>query len=254
VSATDNAANAQLIKLARTLCVPVEQLAYLADVPEADIRAFRLQVADLLFESQSGGLRRVASASKVIPTPAIAKMLARNHNALLAARMSAVFDPVHAVDVAKRLPVDFLADIASQLDSRRSTPLIAGLPVDTVVAVAKELAKREDWVTLGDLVAAISDDAARDTEAVLDGTALVRSAYLVDDAAYLERFVNLASEAKLAEMLRAAAEYDLWSEYGPTLAVLSESAIDAVRTAAEQLPPDLRDRALAEIADRRTDP
>jgi hypothetical protein len=114
------------------------------------------------------------------------------------------------------------------------------------------LAARQDWITLGDLVATISDDAARAAEASLDGVGLVRSAYWVDDAEHLERFVGLVSASKLTEMLMAAAEHDLWSEYRATLAVLSDSAVEAVRAAAGQLPPDQRDRALAEIDGRRS--
>jgi hypothetical protein len=247
---TDPKHSAQLLKLARTLDVPVEQLAYLAEVPDQDLREFRRQVTDLFVEGQEAGLHRVAQAAKLIPAPITAKMVARNRSALLAARMSGVLDPGHAVDVAKRLPVDLLADIAALLDPRHSAAIIGGLPEAAIVAVGKELAAREDWITLGDLVASISDKAARATEAALDGIALVRSAFLVDDAAHLERFVNLAARDKLTEMLSATAEHDLWSDYRGTLAVLSESAIDAVRAAAEELPEQQRARALAEIADR----
>ncbi|MEU7141898.1 hypothetical protein ABZ942_20770 [Nocardia sp. NPDC046473] len=245
-----DAATAQVTKLARTLGVPVERLAYLADVSAADVRDFRFQVADLLFESQSGGLRKTAAAAKVIPAPVIAKLVARNRNALLAARMAGVLEPSHAVDVAKRLPVDFLAEVAPLLDARRSAYIIAGVPTDTIVAVAKLLAEQADWITLGDLMAAISDAAARAAQAALDGTALIRAAFLVDDAEHLERLVALVSAAKLAEMLGAAAEHDLWDEYRSTLDGLSGSALAAVRAAVDQLPPEHRDRALAEIADR----
>ncbi|WP_433204563.1 hypothetical protein ACQP1G_16190 [Nocardia sp. CA-107356] len=251
---TDPGNTVQLLKLARTLGVPAEQLTYLVEVPDADLREFRRQVTDLFIEGQVAGLHRVAQASKVIPTAITAKMVARSRGALLAARMSGVLDPAHAVDVAKRLPVDFLADIAARLDPRHSAAIIGGLPEATVIAVGKELAAREDWITLGDLVASISDKAARATEAALDGVALVRSAFLVDDPAQLERFVNLASRDKLTEMLRATAEYDLWPEYRRTLDVLSESAIDEVRAAAEELPAEQRARTLTEIADRRTAP
>ncbi|WP_433664496.1 hypothetical protein ACQPW1_21530 [Nocardia sp. CA-128927] len=245
-----DAASAQLIKLARTLGVPVEQLAYLADVPAADIRDFRFQVADLLFESQSGGLRKTAAAAKVIPAPVIAKLVARNRNALLAARMADVLEPSHAVDVAKRLPVDFLAEVAPLLDPRRSAYIIAGVPTDTIVAVGKLLAKHEDWITLGDLMGTISDNAARAAQSALDGTALIHAAVLVDDVEHLERMVGLVSEAKLAEMLRAAAEHDLWDEYRSTLDGLSDTALATVRAAVDQLPPEHRDRARTELADR----
>ncbi|MEV5833325.1 hypothetical protein [Nocardia sp. NPDC052112] len=245
------APTAQLLKLARTLGVPVEELDYLGDVSDADLQAFRRQVTDLFVAGQEPGLRRVAQASKVIPTPITAKMVARSRGALLAARMSGVLDPSHAVDVAKRLPVDFLADIAARLDPRHSAAINGGLPEATVVAIGKELAAREDWITLGDLVASISDIVARATESALDGIALVRSACLVDDATQLARFVNLVSPDKLTEMLCATAENDLWSEYRGILDALSEAAVDVVRVAAEQLPAEQRTRALAEIAERR---
>ncbi|MFE5460250.1 hypothetical protein [Nocardia sp. NPDC056564] len=246
-----DATSAQLIKLARTLGVPVGQLAYLADVPAADVRDFRFQVADLLFDSQSGGLRKVAAAAKVIPAPVIAKLVARSRNALLAARMAGVLEPAHAVDVAKRLPVDFLAEVAPLLDPRRAAYLIAGVPTETIVAVGKILARQEDWITLGDLMAVVSDESVRAAQAALDGTALLHSAFLIDDAEHLERLVGLVSEQKLAEMLEAAAEHDLWDEYRSTLGGLSDSALTVVRAAVDRLPPEHRDRAHAEIADRR---
>ncbi|MFE9581754.1 hypothetical protein ACFYO1_35635 [Nocardia sp. NPDC006044] len=246
-----DATSAQIIKLARTLGVSADQLDYLTDVPAADVRDFRFQVADLLFDSQSGGLRKVAAAAKVIPAPVIAKLVARSRNALLAARMAGVLEPAHAVDVAKRLPVDFLAEVAPLLDPRRAAYLIAGVPTETIVEVGKLLARQEDWITLGDLMAVVSDESVRAAQAVLDGAALLHSAFLIDDAEHLERLVGLVSERKLAEMLEAAAEHDLWDEYRSTLGSLSDSALTVVRAAVDQLPPEHRDRALAEIADRR---
>ncbi|MEV0339525.1 hypothetical protein AB0H49_10900 [Nocardia sp. NPDC050713] len=248
---TAAATDPQLIKLARTLRVPVDDLGYLAEVPDTDLRLFRMQVADMLFDHQSVGLRRIAGAAKIIPTPILAKLVGHHHNALLAAKMSAVLDPGHAVEVAKRLPADFLADIAAQLDARRAATIIAGLPSATVADVAEVLAERADWITLGDLMASVSDDAARVTAAALDGLALTRTAFLVDEVAQLERFVGLVPEPKLADMLRATADHDLWAEFHTTLTALSPDAVESVRAAAAGLPGAQRDRALAEIEGRR---
>ncbi|MFC9440240.1 hypothetical protein ACFTVM_41035, partial [Nocardia sp. NPDC057030] len=137
------------------------------------------------------------------------------------------------------------------LDPRRAAYLIAGVPTETIVAVGKILARQEDWITLGDLMAVVSDESVRAAQAALDGTALLHSAFLIDDAEHLERLVGLVSEQKLAEMLEAAAEHDLWDEYRSTLGGLSDSALTVVRAAVDRLPPEHRDRAHAEIADRR---
>lgn len=244
---TDPVASAQLDKLARTLHVPVDTIAYLADVPDADLRTFRIQVADMLHASQSKGLRPVAAAARIVPTPIAVKLMKRNGNPLFAARLAGVLEPSHAADVAKRLPAEFLADVATHLDSRRASVIVGGLPSAMVVEVATLLAARADWITLGDLVGAVSDEAAAATVAALDAMALLHSAYMVDDAEGLARFTALTSEAKRAEMLSAAAEHDLWAEFRPTVADLSADAVAALETAAATLPPAQRDRALAEL-------
>ncbi|WP_067846030.1 hypothetical protein [Nocardia lijiangensis] len=244
---TAPAADPQLVKLARTLHVSVDDLGYLADVPDTELRLFRFQVADMLFDHQSVGLRRIGRAAKVIPTPILVKLVGRHRNALLAAKMSAVLDPGHAVEVARRLPPDFLADIAAQLDARRAATIIAGLPSATVVSVAEQLAARADWITLGDLMSSISNEAARATAAALDGLALTRTAFLVDEAGQLERFVGLVPAPKLADMLHATADHDLWAEFRTTLSALSPDAVQSMRAAAAGLPAVQRDRALAEI-------
>jgi hypothetical protein len=240
-------ANVGLIKLARTLRVPVERFDYLADVPEADIAAFRQQVADMLFEYQSRRLAGIAAAARVLPGPVVAKLVRLKPNALLTAGAAGVMEPAHAVDIAKRLPAAFLAEVAAQLDSRRTARIIGKLPTKVVVQVAEEVARREDWMTLGDLVAVVADDAAEATVAALGGIALVESARMVDDPQSLARFADLLPEAKVAELLNAVAEQDLWHELRPLLRTLPESSIAIAVATAEKLPADRRDRALAEI-------
>lgn len=237
-----------LTKLARTLQVPPARIAFLTDVPEADLAAFRAQVADMLFESQSRRLSRIAAAARVLPAPVTAKLVQLKPNALLTAGAAGLLEPGHAVDVAKRLPTAFLAQVAARLDSRRSERIIGKLPTKTIVQVAEQLARARDWVTLGDLVGVVSDDVAKATVAVLSGSALVQAARMVDDPASLTRFTGLLSETKMAEMITVVAEEDLWDQLRPTLLALPDSARALATAAAEKLPADHRTRALAEIA------
>jgi hypothetical protein len=237
-----------LIKLARTLAVPVERLAFLTDVPVADLLALRRQVADMLFASQSKRLAGVAAAARVLPGPVTAKLVQLKPNALLAAGTAGLLEPGLAVDIAKRLPPALLAQMAARLDPRRAEQIIARLPAKTMVAVAEHLARAEDWVTLGDLVGVVSDDAGRATAATLTGYALVQSARMVDDPAALSHFAGLLAEPTIARMLRVVAEQELWDDLRPTLLALPDSARALARTAAETLPAADRARALAEIA------
>jgi hypothetical protein len=202
----------------------------------------------MLFEALSRRLARIAAAARILPAPIIAKLVRLKPNALLTAGTAGVLEPAQAVDIAKRLPVGFLADVAAQLDARRGAGIIAELPTGTIVAVAEHLARQQDWITLGDLVGVVSDEAARATVAVLDGVALIHSARMVDDPEMLSRFAGLLSEAMIADMLDAVADHDLWEELRPVLAALPESATELAVAAAEKMPADRRERVLAEIA------
>ncbi|NUS42100.1 MAG: hypothetical protein HOQ24_00125 [Mycobacteriaceae bacterium] len=237
---------AQQRKLARTLHTAPAELDFLAGVPEADLLAFRRQVADYLFESHAQGLHRIAAATKIVPAALAAKLVGKVRNPVLAAKVAGVLDPGHAVDVAKRLPADFLAEVAAHLDTARSERIIGKLPVSLITDVAVRITRRGDWLTLAELVSVVPDDAAKRTLEALDPEALVRSGPLVDETEH-ERLVALISPAKIAEMLRVTAELDLWDELRPTTAALPESGKAAARTAAEQLPPAIRDKALSEL-------
>ena len=46
------------------------------------------------------------------------------------------------MDVAAKLPTEFLADVAVELDPRRASDVIAGMPAEQVAAVTRELTRR----------------------------------------------------------------------------------------------------------------
>ena len=124
---------AEVLKIARLLDVDEAELAYLADVPAADLRDFRAKATDRLFTS-APGLARAAAVAKLIPSKLVASIAQRAFGPVLCARAAGGADPGKAVDVAKHLPPDFLADVAVHLDPRRVATIIAGVPMELVGA------------------------------------------------------------------------------------------------------------------------
>lgn len=61
----------ETLKLARVLGAPAERFGYLRQVPLEDLRRFREQVTDVLFDARLGVLQRIAAASRLL----LAKML-----------------------------------------------------------------------------------------------------------------------------------------------------------------------------------
>ncbi|MTD57188.1 hypothetical protein [Amycolatopsis pithecellobii] len=144
--------DAEIRKLARALEVPPERLGYLRDVPVGELRALRARTTDVLYDAHLDVLERMAGASRLLPSPLLARLAERVFGPLLSARIAGLVEARHGVDIAKRLSSRFLADVAAELDPRRAAGIIAGLPAPVVTAVAAELARRRDWITIARFV------------------------------------------------------------------------------------------------------
>ena len=181
-------ADAEIRKLARVLGVPPERFGYLRTVPPADLRRLREQVTNTLFDAQLGVLERMAAASRLLPSPLLAKLAVKAFGPLLSARIAGLVDSGRGVEVAKRLPPPFLADVAAELDPRRAAGIIAGLPTPLVAAVATELARRADWITIARFVDHLPEQAIAVSMKAVPEQALPQVTALLDDpsrAAYL---------------------------------------------------------------------
>ena len=121
-------ARAEILKLARVLGREAGDLDYLEQIPSADIRALREQVTDVLFRAHGQALSRLAAASKLLPVGLVATIGERAFGPVLSARMTGMLEPARAVEMAAKLPVTFLADVAVNLDPRRASEVIAKIP------------------------------------------------------------------------------------------------------------------------------
>jgi hypothetical protein len=190
-------ADAEIRKLARVLGVPPERLAYLRDVPVADLRALREKATTALFDAHLGVLERMAGASKLLPVPVLAKIAERVFGPLLSARIAGLVDVHRGVDIAKRLDPRFLADVAAELDPRRAAGIIAGLPAPIVVKVASELARREDWITIARFVDHLPDSTITASLDAIPDEALPEVASMLDDPSRVHYIADLLPEHRL---------------------------------------------------------
>ncbi|MPY78653.1 MAG: hypothetical protein GEV04_09175 [Actinophytocola sp.] len=197
-------------RIARLLRLRPEQLSFLGDVDDADLIAFRGQLTSTLFDANAGVLTRLGSAAKLLPAPVLAKIAERVFGPLLCARIAGVIDPAKASEVAARLPVDFLTDVAVELDPRRVKQVIRALPNDMVADVARALARREDWITLGQFVGFLAEGHLTAAVDALDDVQLLRTAHTVDDVSAIPVVVDVVSTARLSALFTAAAQEDLF--------------------------------------------
>lgn len=190
-------ADAEIKKLARVLGVSPDRLEYLHDLPVSDLRVLREKVTTALFDAHLGVLERMAGASKLLPSPVLAKIAERVFGPLLSARIAGLVEVSRGVDIAKRLGPRFLADVAAELDPRRAKGIIAGLPAPIVVKVATELARREDWITIARFVDHLPDSTITASLDAIPDSALPQVAAMLDDPSRIRYLAELLPERRL---------------------------------------------------------
>jgi hypothetical protein len=225
----------EILRLARLVGAEPEDLSYLQYVAPQDIRDLREQVTVAMFDEDRQLLQRVATATKLIPAKLAAVIGERAFGPLLCARITGLLDPSRAVDIAARLPTDFLADLAVELDPRRASRVIAEIPPKQMAEVTRELAEREEFIAMGGFVGHLSEAALRAALDVIDDETLLLTAYVVEAKGNLAALLRLLPPERLEAIIRSAAELDLWRE-----------ALDVLRHVSERQRGQLGDLAAAQ--------
>ena len=225
----------EILKLARQVGCRPQALDYLEQLDPQDIRDLREQVTGVLFDADRQMLQRVAAATKLLPSKLTATIGESMFSPLLCARVTGLLDPHRAVDIAARLSTSFLADVAPYLDPRRASRVIAELPAEQVAEIAEELVRREQYITMGDVVGHLSKAATLAALAAIDDEALLRTAYVVESKGSLGSLVALIPAKRLTAIIRTASEADLWPE-----------ALDVIGHVSEHQRGELADIAAAQ--------
>ena len=236
--------HAEVLKLARLLGREPGELAYLEPLSPEDLRQLRDGVTEALYDGD-GSFGRLAAASRVLPTALTATIGQRAFGPLLSARLAGLLDPGRAVDVAAKLPPPFLADVATEMDPRRASELIAGLSPELIAETTAELVGRGEYVTMGRFVGHLQDDALVAAIAIMDDRALLEVAFVLEDKSQLSRLLTTLPRARIAGIIRAAADGGLWIEALDLLHHLTRPQRRAMVTATHALDPHQR-AAIAE--------
>ncbi|QXC59602.1 hypothetical protein KSP35_14555 [Aquihabitans sp. G128] len=237
-------ARAEVVRLARLLGTEPAELDHLADaLPPEAIRELRDRCVEVLFDAGSERLRGAASAAALLPTPVAASLAQKAMGPVLCALLAGSVDRRRTVDIADRLPPAFLAEVAIHLDPRRVPDVVAAMAPARVAAVTEELTARSEHVTMAQFVDHLTPEALDAALAVVDDDALLRTAFLVDDPARIDRIVTELPDERVVGLLAAARTSALWfevlaviDELGPRAkGRLADLAVDADRQVIEEL-------------------
>jgi hypothetical protein len=183
-----------------------------ADLPVADLRELRRQVSDALFNLDRPAFVRAAALSKAVPGAIAARLTEAILPPIISARVAEVLDPARAADLVTRLSESYVAEVAVRMDAARSPQVIEAIPAEKVGAVARELARREEWVVIGGFVSAVSPAALAAAVAAFSGEQLLRIGFVLDDPGRLDDIAGMLTGEQTAALVAAAAESALWAE------------------------------------------
>jgi hypothetical protein len=212
----------EILKLARLLDIDPDRLGYLEAVPADDLRRLRDKTTDRLFDADGHALQRVAAASRLLPAPLAASIGQRAFGPLLCARVAGRLDPGRGVELAGRMPSEFLAEVAVGLDPRRARDVIVRIPVEQIVEVTRVLVERREHVAMGRFVGHLSDEAIAAALEVIDDESLLRIVFVLEAKQRLDHVAGLLPEPRLGGLVRAAAKAKLWPEALDLLSHLGE--------------------------------
>jgi hypothetical protein len=251
------ATQAELIKLGRTLDVDPERLAFLQDIPAEQLRSMRAATYELMFSQDRELFARVAAFVQRLPARASVH-LAERVGPLLTARVAAEVPSARAAAIVLNTSTTFTADVATFLDPRSTHDLIRQLPLERVVAVARELIDRGDYITISRFVEFFADDAVRAVIDEIGEEALLRVAFFMGSKNRLDHLVRLVPQERLEALIRLVADesrdllspfvallvhvsYGLKRELGDLGAAQGEEVLDRIARAAQEqrLWPDV---------------
>lgn len=241
-------AEAELRKLAHQVGATPERLDFLAGVAPEALRTLRGQIGEALFQADRHQFGKVVAVSKLVPVALAARITEHALPPLLAARTAELLDLPRAVDMVRRLPARYLADVSAAMDPARAPEVLAAIPPAQVAAVGAELARRGEWVVMGGFVSVVSPAALRAAIAELSGEQLLRIAFVVDDLARLEQIGAMLTATQMDELLAAAVRHQLWRELDELLANLDATRPQPLAARYAAAPAAVRDSIEAAAA------
>lgn len=205
--------DAERIKLERLLGASEGSLAYLSTTHSSLVRAFREDFSDALYRRHQDNYARLAKLSRVLPVGVSAKLAETVLGAVLGAGVAGEMDPDRAGKLAGKLSAAFLAKLSVHLEPHRATKIIGKIPQAVIVAVAQELARKEEYITLARFVTAIDSQTLHAVmDAIPSADALLRVGIFVEQRESLSDLLEQLSDQRRQDILAAATKAKLWPQ------------------------------------------
>lgn len=230
-------------KLARVLRCAPEAVDFGDTLDVAAMRRLRNTISAALFDEHRPLFQKLADASKLLPASISAKLSEKVFGPLFSSRISGLLAVDKAISIAEKLHTDFLTDVTVEMDPRSATELLQRMPQAITLAVATELERREEFVTMARFVDALTLDDLLAVADQLDDVSLLRIGFFVEDPARLSEIIGHLPEQRVKRTVELTAGRDAeLARAGISLFTsLAPDGREALLRAARRIDTDLAD-------------
>ncbi len=197
-------------RIAHVLGVSSEEIDFLGRLDSDTLRALHSQIVELLFDPAQSRMGGLQNAAKILPPPVTAKVAEKALGPVLAGRIAGLLDTGSSVAIARRLPPEFLADVAGHVHPQRVEVLVRDLPSRQLDAAADVLIERHDLLALGHFAGIIRPDTLQSIVSRLDASVILDVVPYIEPAARVDDLIELVENPVLLSVLRTAHDNTRW--------------------------------------------
>lgn len=196
------AVQAEIIKLAHMMRVPVEQLNFMQQLPAETLHHYRLALVEQMQGRHRQLFHWLALWVAWLPRWLSVFIVKYWLEPLLVAKVASHLSASRLYRIADKLPAEVLASVAAYLDPRIARELLQLLSTEQIVAVAEVLLMRRDFITMGRFVGMLSDDVVQHVAAcITDESDLLEIAFHIESRERMDHLVHVLPAERIQRAL-----------------------------------------------------
>lgn len=216
------AVQAELLKLAQVLNIPVEQLHFVEALQPETLRTLRFAILEQIQKQQKPIFRRIAAWISWLPARFNRFVISYWLDPYLVAKIGEhlAVDQLHRI--AKKLSPSVLASISVYLDPRIARELLDLFETKKIVDITHELLNRRDFITMGRFVGYLSDTTVQQVaEIVKKESDLLEIAFFIESHERIDHLVHVLPRERIERALFLICDFTQRPVWPKLLALMS---------------------------------
>lgn len=232
----------EVIKLARELDVDAAELEFLGQASRDDVHRLRIAIEVALDRRHRPFYRRIEASSRLLP-PSVALKIARmSFPPLVVARVSEDIPPDRGIKMTEQTPMDYMGELLLHMNPQRMVESVRRMPLRLMKPMIAELARREEFITLGRYLGVLADEQIPGVVAeIQDGRTLLLCGFHDEDPSNLDTVIAAMSDEQVAAILEAVLAHDLADELAAVADHVGDTARQRFQDAVAAMPDQKED-------------